>query len=78
MNSLISLDALAVGSCALVSRVTAVGRIRRRLLDIGLVPGTKVEVLRRSPAGDPTAFEVRGGIIALRQEDSQKVIVSKI
>jgi len=51
------------------------GHVRRRLLDLGLVLGTKVRPLRRSPFGDPTAYSVRGAVIALRRSDADAVKV---
>lgn len=47
--------------------------MRRRLLDLGFVPGSVVEVQRKSPLGDPTAFRVSNTTIALRKEESQKI-----
>ena len=47
--------------------------IRRRLLDLGLVKGTKITPIFKSPSGDPTAFEIRKTLIALRKEDSQLI-----
>ena len=49
--------------------------MRRRLLDIGLVEGTNIECLQKSPAGDPVAYLIRGAVIALRAEDSAAVLV---
>jgi DtxR family Mn-dependent transcriptional regulator len=46
------------------------GAERRRLLDLGFVAGTAVEVEMVSPAGDPTAYRVRGTVIALRREQA--------
>lgn len=46
------------------------GPERRRLLDLGFVPGTAVEVEMVSPAGDPTAYRVRGTVVALRREQA--------
>ena len=46
------------------------GAERRRLLDLGFVPGTSVEVEMVSPGGDPTAYRVRGAVIALRREQA--------
>jgi DtxR family Mn-dependent transcriptional regulator len=46
------------------------GAERRRLLDLGFVAGTPVEVEMVSPAGDPTAYRVRGTVIALRREQA--------
>ncbi len=70
-----TLNSAPVGSFVLVKEVNAEGLTRRRLLDLGLVPGTRVEVIRRSPVGDPIAFNIRGAVIALRQEESSKVTV---
>lgn len=51
------------------------GQERRRLLDLGFVPGTLVEVEMVSPAGDPTAYRVRGAVIALRCEQADYIRV---
>ena len=73
MENLVSLDALRVGQCARVIDLKTDGSIRRRLLDIGLIPGTSVRCIFKSPSGDPTAFLVRGAVIALRSEDCKKI-----
>ncbi|MBU5626276.1 ferrous iron transport protein A [Oscillibacter hominis] len=49
--------------------------MRRRLQDIGLIEGTEVECVLKSPAGDPAAYQIRGALIALRREDSDQVMV---
>jgi DtxR family Mn-dependent transcriptional regulator len=49
------------------------GAERRRLLDLGFVPGTMIEVELVSPAGDPTAYRVRGTVIALRREQARLI-----
>lgn len=49
------------------------GSERRRLFDLGFVPGSEVEVEMASPTGDPTAFRVRGTLIALRREQSSLI-----
>jgi DtxR family Mn-dependent transcriptional regulator len=49
------------------------GAERRRLLDLGFVPGTMIEVDLVSPAGDPTAYRVRGTVIALRREQARLI-----
>jgi DtxR family Mn-dependent transcriptional regulator len=53
------------------------GPQRRRLLDLGLVPGTVVEAELRSAGGDPVAFRVRGALIALRQEQARWIQVDR-
>jgi DtxR family Mn-dependent transcriptional regulator len=49
---------------------------RRRLLDLGFVPGTLVEIEMVSPSGDPTAYRVRGTVVALRREQANLIRVS--
>ncbi len=47
--------------------------IKRRLLDLGLVKGTKITPVLISPSGDPKAFEVRGTLIAIREDDTKLI-----
>ena len=63
------------GRSAVVVRLCACGNMRRRLLDLGLVEGARVECIGTSPLGDPSAYMIRGAVIALRSEDSRKIIV---
>lgn len=72
------LASLPIGCKGRVTAINAAGMVRRRLLDLGLVPGTVVEPIRRSPLGDPTAFNIRGAIIALRSEEASRVLVQPI
>ena len=71
------LDGLNEGEWALVVRLEASGGIRRRLQDIGLVPGGRVGCIARSPLGDPTAYDVCGAVIALRGEEASKIYVAR-
>ena len=63
------------GDSAVVFELNSDGSIRRRLQDIGLIPGTRVECVQISPLGDPIAYLVRGTVIALRSEDSSNILV---
>lgn len=72
------LEALPVGARGIVLSLEAVGPSRRRLLDLGLVPGTIVESVRRSPTGGLTAFAVRGAVLALRSEEGRKILVRPV
>ncbi|HIV02836.1 MAG TPA: ferrous iron transport protein A [Candidatus Aphodoplasma excrementigallinarum] len=69
----LSLDRLCIGQNCRVAGLDAVGTQRRRMLDLGLVEGTNVEALHKSPSGDPVAYFIRGAVIALRGEDAKKV-----
>ena len=70
-----SLNTLRVGESALVSHIEAEPAMRRRLLDMGLIEGTRVSCLQKSPAGDPVAYLIRGAVVALRSEDSSQILV---
>ena len=74
MGKIISLREMEPGQRARIKEITATGSIRRRLLDIGLVEGTEIKCVGKSPAGDPSAFYIRGAVIALRSEDSSNVL----
>ena len=71
----IALNKLPIGQKATVLNLTSSGTQRRRMLDLGLVSGTMVEAVQKSPAGDPVAYFFRGTMIALREEDAGKIIV---
>ena len=66
---------MKTGTYATVIKLDTKGDLRRRLMDIGLVEGTLVECVRKSPAGDPKAYLIRGAGIALRHEDAKTVLV---
>ena len=74
MNNIL-LDALPINCVGKVIDLKCTGDIRRRLLDLGIVKGTKITSVLKSPSGDPTAFEIRGSIIALRKEDAHLIEV---
>ena len=76
MNEL-SLCALRVGQSARVTALEAGSGMRRRLLDIGLIPGTRVTCVAKSPAGDPAAYLIRGAVIAIRSEDSRAILIRR-
>lgn len=59
-----------------IINLTAKGKQRRRLLDLGLIPGTTVIAKRKSPSGDPIAYLIRGTVLALRKEETDLVEVS--
>lgn len=74
-GQIIPLADLPLGKWGTVHSIRSEGITRRRMLDLGLVPGTRVEAVRNSPAGDPTAFNIRGALIAFRKEEGQKILV---
>lgn len=76
MNEQYNLSSLREGQKAKVSSLLSQGSMRRRLQDIGLIEGTEVECIQKSPAGDPVAYLIRGALIALRSEDSSNVLIA--
>ncbi|MBY9081159.1 ferrous iron transport protein A [Paenibacillus sp. HN-1] len=74
----IPLSEAAKGSILRISGMSVQGVMRRRLLDLGFVPGNTVEVLRRSPLGDPTAYRVSNTTIALRREEGSLIYGERI
>ena len=70
-----ALSQVRQGMTVTVHRLLSNGRIRRRLLDMGLIEGTEIRCLYSSPSGDPTAFLVRGTVVALRRRDAERVRV---
>ena len=70
MHNIYSLYKLPVGQTARVEELRLNGSIRRRMQDIGLIEGTPVECLQKSPSGDPVAYLIRGAVIALRGRDA--------
>jgi ferrous iron transport protein A len=46
------------------------------MLDLGLIQGTEIEPLYKSPSGNPIAYQIRGAVIALRSDVSDKILVS--
>ena len=73
------LSALSVGEAAEVIGFSATcrGPERRRMLDLGLIPGTEVRAEIRSPGGDPTGYRIRGAVIALRKEQADQIQVDR-
>ena len=64
---------LPLNTVGIINDLNCNGNIRRRLLDLGLVKGTKITPVFKSPSGDPTAYEIRKTLIALRKEDSELI-----
>lgn len=75
MKADLTLNEINPGQQAVVQELTSTGSMRRRLLDIGLIKNTRVECIGRSPGGDPSAFLIRGAVIAIRSEDQKNILV---
>ena len=71
----LTLNELPLGYNGKVQELRSYGSERRRMLDLGLVRNTPVRPLFQSPSGDPIAYLIRGTVIALRNEDAQKILI---
>jgi Fe2+ transport system protein A len=71
------LSSLKPGEQSNIVSLDVKGSLRRRILDLGIVPGTVLTCVGKAPAGDPIAYLVRGTIIALRSEDASLIFVKR-
>lgn len=66
---------VGVGQTVTVSKITGVGAIKRRIMDMGLTKGTSVYVRKVAPIGDPIEVTVRGYELSLRKADAELIEV---
>jgi len=69
------LNKLKLDTYAKIVSIDCSGSDRRRFLDLGIINGTILRPVFRSPGKDPTAYEIRKSVIALRKEDAEKIKV---
>jgi ferrous iron transport protein A len=69
------LSELAAGERGSVTRVAGDAEAARRLMEMGLMRGTFVEVVRRAPLGDPLEVKVRGFMLTLRRAEAEHIEV---
>jgi len=70
-----TLNQLKPGERATIVKVGGEGAVRRRILDMGVVSGAAIEVVRVAPLGDPLEFRVKGYNLSLRKSEAQNVQV---
>lgn len=73
----LSLDSVPIGKTATVKKLNTTGATNRRLRDLGIIEGTRIKCLLKSPSGDPRAYLIRGAVIALRSEVSSQIIIKE-
>ncbi len=74
-----TLDQLTAGSSARITGyTTSAGNFRRKLLALGLMPGTLIEVSRFAPLGDPMQIQLRGGSVSLRKQEAAIILVEDV
>ena len=70
-----TLDEIEPGNTAVVTRLGRRGHCRRRLMAMGMVPGTEIEVLRKAPLGDPVEYRIKGYSLSMRKADAAGIEV---
>ena len=70
-----TLDKAAIGAKVKITKVGGEGELRCRLLDMGLIPGTVVQVQKVAPMGDPIEIHLRGYELTIRKEDAAQIEV---
>jgi len=78
LNENKTLDELKVGETAEIIAVKGRGAVKRRLLDMGVVKGTIVKIVRVAPLGDPIDIKIKGYDLSLRKEEASNIIVKKL
>jgi ferrous iron transport protein A len=71
----IELGRLAVGAVAIVRQVKCARGVARRLLEMGLLPGTEVRIVRVAPLGDPIELSLRGYALSIRKAEAMGISV---
>ena len=72
---MLSLNKLPLNHTGIVQKIKCSKNLERRLLDLGLVSDTPITAIFKSPLGDPTAYEFRGSIIAIRNDEAKQIYV---
>ncbi len=70
-----TLKDVKIGESVTVLKLEGQGAIRRRIMDMGITKGTKIEVRKLAPLGDPMELSVRGYELSLRKDDAKMVVV---
>ena len=71
----INLRMLVPGQKANILKINAMGELGRRIRDMGLAPGTQLEVIGKAPLRDPVALRIEGTTIALRNSEADHILV---
>ncbi|BBD08591.1 FeoA family protein [Desulfovibrio ferrophilus] len=76
MTNEIGLRQLKVDTSATISNITAQGELGRRIRDMGLVPGTEIQVIGKAPLRDPVAIRLRDFTLTLRSNEADHITVT--
>ncbi len=72
-----TLDKVQIGSGGVITAVRGEGALRLRLLDMGLIPDTKIKIIKAAPLGDPIEIFVRGYELTIRKSDAALIEIEE-
>ncbi len=67
------LSEVSIGSTGTITKINAEGRLRRRILDMGITPNTQIFLRKKAPLGDPLEITIRGYELTLRKEEASQI-----
>ena len=73
-----TLKELGIGQSAMICKVGGEGALRQHFLDMGMIPGAEITVVKFAPMGDPMELQIHGYELTLRVEDGQKIQVEEV
>ena len=72
------LSELKIGEIKVITKVNGEGSLRHRLLEMGIIPGTKIMITKKAPLGDPIQIHIRGYELSIRTDDANYIEVGEI
>jgi len=72
-----TLKDLGIGKSGIVEAVGGEKALRRRLLEMGITPGTTITIKKTAPMGDPVELFLRGYVLSLRLQDAEKIKIKE-
>ena len=76
-SDMMKLNEMEINKTCKIVRINCKDDIKRKLLDLGMIKGTKITPVLISPSGDPKAFDIRGTLIAIREDDTKLIEIKK-
>lgn len=75
---MLSLEQVKPGTVVRVKKVEASGNLHRRILALGIIPGSTLEVIKMAPLGDPIEVKLRQSNLVIRKEEAQRIKVEEV
>ena len=70
-----TLNEVPVGGVCTVTKLNGTGKLRRRIMDMGITKGVEIKVVKIAPLGDPMELNVRGYELSIRKSDAESIEV---